>query len=666
MVESTTISLHTRPGQASSRTSGASPILAAALSHPSYRPDIDGLRAVAVLSVVGYHAFPANLRGGFVGVDVFFVISGYLISTILMGSLAAGRFSLIDFYRRRIRRIFPALLLVVGATFAVGWFALLADQYGPLGKHVAAGAGFVSNLVSWNESGYFDTAADAKPLLHLWSLGIEEQFYIVWPLILWAAWRLRTNVLVWTLAMVAGSFAWNAWLVRTDAVADFYSPLSRFWELGCGAALAGLTIRYNIANRAPSGATHLQSCIGAGLLGTGFLTITAASPFPGWWALLPTLGAVTLIAAGPGAWINRYVLASRPLVWVGLISYPLYLWHWPILSFIRILDAERPSRVVRLVAIGVAILLAWGTYRWIERPVRSGVGKRSTTVALAGALLAMGIAGYACFATGGFPFRASATAPVLNAGDVGHAAFYRYSADHFTPCEAVDIRAGAEAWENIPRCFQSRPGAVDVAIVGDSHAEHLFIGLAEALPQANVVFYLKSSVPVAANPAYQSIFRTVLADPHIRTVVLSAWWTLRFGELQAGVTPEAALRATVEPLLAAGKMVWLADDVPNFSFDPRLCKYAATLLRTYKCSDPADFYGKQLAGYASLFADFARGDPRLKILDLAKHFCDGTTCTMARDGRLLYRDSDHLNVTGSQELGRRLVADHPDLGGHRQ
>lgn len=662
MVDTTTPYSADAPRRSARRSPAVEADRTAAASHPSYRPDIDGLRAVAVLSVVGYHAFPATLRSGFIGVDLFFVISGFLISTILMGSLEAGRFSLVDFYRRRVRRIFPALLLVVGATFAVGWFALLADQYEPLGKHVAAGAGFVSNLVSWNESGYFDAAADTKPLLHLWSLGIEEQFYIVWPLILWAAWRLRANVLACTLGLVAASFAWNVWLVRTDTVADFYSPLSRFWELGCGATLAALTMRYGIANRAPSPSTHLQSWLGAGLLAAGFATITARSPFPGWWALLPTLGAVMLIASGPGAWVNRRVLASRPLVWIGLISYPLYLWHWPILSFVRILDAERPSRTVRLVAIALAALLAWATYRWVERPIRIGMRGRSITWSLVAALAALGIAGYACFATGGFPARAAADAEVLNAGDVGHAAFFRYMTDRFTPCEAADLRATAETFDGVPRCFQSRPGPVDVAIVGDSHAEHLFIGLAEALPRSNVAYYLDSAVPVVANADYARIFRTVLADRHITTVVLSAWWTLRFGELPRGTTPEAALQATIDALVAGGKTVWLVDDVPNFSFDPRLCKYAGTVLRTHKCSDPADFYGKQLAGYADLFASLARRNAHVEVLDVARYFCDAKTCAMAQDGRLLFRDSDHLNVVGSKLLGRRAVADHLGLG----
>lgn len=218
------------------------------LIHPKYRPDIDGLRAVAVLSVVGFHAFPLFVKGGFIGVDIFFVISGYLISIIIVGSLERNSFSFIEFYSRRIKRIFPALLLVLIACFAFGWDALLADEYKQLGKHIAGGAGFISNFLFWGDSGYFDNAAETKPLLHLWSLGIEEQFYIIWPLLLWLAWKKRFNLLTITIAVVVISFALNIGEVKgDDAVAAFYSPQTRFWELLVGSVLAYMTMhRQNI------------------------------------------------------------------------------------------------------------------------------------------------------------------------------------------------------------------------------------------------------------------------------------------------------------------------------------------------------------------------------------------------------------------------------------
>jgi peptidoglycan/LPS O-acetylase OafA/YrhL len=212
------------------------------LTHPKYRADIDGLRALAVLSVVSFHAFPNMLKGGFIGVDIFFVISGFLISTIIFENLERDSFSFVEFYSRRIKRIFPALLLVLIACYTFGWFVLLADEYKQLGKHIAGGAGFVSNFLFWKESGYFDNAADTKPLLHLWSLGIEEQFYIVWPLLLWFAWKQRLNLLTITLTVLIISFALNINKVHSNVVAVFYSPQTRFWELLTGSVLAYITL----------------------------------------------------------------------------------------------------------------------------------------------------------------------------------------------------------------------------------------------------------------------------------------------------------------------------------------------------------------------------------------------------------------------------------------
>ena len=375
--------------------------------HPTYRSDIDGLRAVAVLSVVIFHAFPQILPGGFTGVDVFFVISGFLISTILYSNLEAGRFSILDFYGRRIRRIFPALILVMAACYALGWFVLLPDEYAQLGKHMAGGAGFVQNFVLWSESGYFDNAAETKPLLHLWSLGIEEQFYIVWPILLWIGYRLRLNLLSITLLIAIISFVLNirGINVTKDLTATFYSPQTRFWELLIGATAAYLTLypsdklkaffsrgltavksafktlvwsraklmqmQSTPASGSPNWA-NIYSVAGLLILLLGMALINKHRAFPGWWALMPTIGSVLLIIAGPRAIINRTLLSNKLMVSIGLISYPLYLWHWAILSFLRIMQGEVPLWWHRAIAVLLAVVLSILTYKFVEKPIRFG------------------------------------------------------------------------------------------------------------------------------------------------------------------------------------------------------------------------------------------------------------------------------------------------------
>jgi peptidoglycan/LPS O-acetylase OafA/YrhL len=366
------------------------------LSHPKYRPDIDGLRAVAVLSVVAFHAFPGWLKGGFIGVDVFFVISGFLITTIIFENLDKGTFSFSEFYARRIRRIFPALILVLLFCLTLGWLIFIPDELNQLGKHIAAGAGFVSNFILWGEAGYFDNSAETKPLLHLWSLGIEEQFYIVWPFLLWFAWKRNFNLLAVTVLVAIASFFLNLKNVTQDAVSTFYSPQTRFWELLSGSVLAWLVL-YKFKNvrwlKDTRVFPNIFSVVGCSLLAYGLYRISSEVRFPGGWAIVPVLGASLVILGGQTAWINRKILSNKLVVWFGLIRFPLYLWHWPLLSFIRIVKGHL-SHDARIIAVVLAIFLAWLTVGIIEKPFRFGNSKvRLKIFSLCGMVLFLGLTG---------------------------------------------------------------------------------------------------------------------------------------------------------------------------------------------------------------------------------------------------------------------------------
>lgn len=375
-------------------------------AHPKYRSDIDGLRAVAVLSVVGFHAFPSMIPGGFIGVDIFFVISGFLISSIIFQNLEHNQFKILDFYVRRIKRIFPTLLLVLLVCLAFGWFTLLASEYAQLGKHTAAGAGFVSNLVLLSESGYFETASDTKPLLHLWSLGIEEQFYILWPVLAWIAWRCNWSLLNTLLLCITISFGLNIFTIQTDQTSTFYLPQTRVWELWIGAVVAWLNLyRKDFLESLSTPQSNFLSITGFALIALGLGLINKQSLFPGAWALLPCLGAAFIILAGEHAYFNKFLLTSKPFVWFGLISFPLYLWHWPLLSFAHILENETPSRKIRLAAVMIAIVFAWLTYKLIERPIRFSLANKLVTPALVILMFVLGISGYLIFKGNGIPSR---------------------------------------------------------------------------------------------------------------------------------------------------------------------------------------------------------------------------------------------------------------------
>jgi len=373
-------------------------------SHPKYRPDIDGLRAIAILSVIGFHTFPNLVPGGFIGVDVFFVISGYLISWIIFENLQKNRFSFIDFYARRIRRIFPSLLLIFLVVFLAGYVSLSSGEFSKLGKHIAGGAGFISNFILFNESGYFDVAAEAKPLLNLWSLGIEEQFYFIWPLAAWIAWRLNFSFLLLVIVLGIFSFGLNIFFVSNNPTYTFYFPLTRFWELLIGSFIAGFAIKGHSLKK---NWINLCSFAGFFLILTGQFLIGIKSTFPGWWALLPTIGSALVIISGPSGFINKNILASKILVWIGLISFPLYLWHWPILVFFGLLFPSERTDLETLYLIGLSFSLAWVTYRFVEKPIRDNGGIKAVIV-LIFLMLAMGFVGYNTYVRDGLPFRVAA------------------------------------------------------------------------------------------------------------------------------------------------------------------------------------------------------------------------------------------------------------------
>jgi len=431
-----------------------------------------------VLAVLGFHAFPDWVKGGFVGVDVFFVISGFLISTIIFENLEKNSFTFAGFYARRVNRIFPALFVVLVSILVIGWFAFLPDEYKQLGKHTSGGAGFISNILLWKESGYFDVSAETKPLLHLWSLGIEEQFYIVWPFILWFGWKRRFNLLWLTLAIATISFALNIWFVHNNITVAYYSPLTRFWELLIGACLAYLTLfNPQVLKSQVIKSANLKSFVGIGLIIAGLTIITQNEKFPGWWALLPTLGAALIIAGGPTAWVNRNILSNRLLVAIGLISYPLYLWHWPLFSILRLFEGTDPARTHRVAAALLSILLAWLTFQFVEKSVRSKP-RESMTLVLVGAMFCVGCVGFIFFKESGIASRFGKDAALLSSESYfnGKTAEEYLGDDSCFLVTSTYVDFEKNGCEN--SVFPDRP---KVFLIGDSHMTFLSLGLRKFL-----------------------------------------------------------------------------------------------------------------------------------------------------------------------------------------
>jgi peptidoglycan/LPS O-acetylase OafA/YrhL len=503
-------------------------IAARAATALDFRPDINGLRALAVLGVVIFHADRAWLPGGFVGVDIFFVISGFLISRIILAQCAAGRFSLAMFYARRAKRILPALLVVVSFVWIVGWFMAAPTQFREIGGGLLGNSYFTVNF--WlmrlaGVGGYFGADATVKPLLHLWSLSIEEQFYLVWSVLLLGLFKLqRRLVFVVILGLFAASFAYSVFLTPTDPIAAFYLPWARGWELALGALLAYREVFWLGALPYPS---RRIANIGAGagivLMLGAFLFLNEAQSFPGWLAAIPTLGSA-LVIASPASLPGEIALGNRVAGFFGAISYPLYLWHWPLFAFARIWPGIIPTAPVLLALACVAVLLAALTYRLIEQPVAIPFRRQpfATALALVGLLALTGFIGKLTYDSKGFPSRfpplvdrifdyeanGAESRPLLDC-------FYqrddaRYSLD--------EERKRAAGFFEAHHCAAIQdPRKPTILIVGDSHAAHLFTGLQEIYGGKANLLTLSSvfCVPLVENVAMD---QGVAGTPRCRAI----------------------------------------------------------------------------------------------------------------------------------------------------
>jgi peptidoglycan/LPS O-acetylase OafA/YrhL len=618
-----------------------------------YRPDIDGLRALAVLSVIGFHATSGLVPGGYVGVDIFFVISGFLITSIICRNLENGDFSLIDFYARRAKRIFPSLIVVLSAAWLFGWAFLLRQEFEQLGKHMAAGAGFISNFALWQESGYFDKAAASKPLLHLWSLGIEEQFYILWPPLLAWAWRRKAKLLGLVLTIIAISFGLSVLLVNSwEAGTLFYLPATRFWELLLGGALAYAQFKRMDILPKSFPFQDIVATAGMILLLTALLGLNSETVYPGWWALLPTSGALLLISAGEKAWINRRLLSNTPAVFIGIISYPLYLWHWPLLSYVHILESDHPSGTMRLAAVALSFLLAWLTYRVVEKPIRAQSNYAALIVAPV--LVLVGCLGVASF-------------------------FNRFHARS----EAYGLEKIAEAagkWDFPgPRLklvhsefgyYLERAGvAPKVLFLGDSNVQQYYPRIDRLLSDRpgttkGVVFVTQPACPPI--PYVENVIRpqckgqmekvlSVVKNADADTVVIAAaWWAYpAFNDPRYSDNGFGALASVIQDYRKMGRQVYLILPIPiGKDFDPyrlivrSLSDFSFGIRRTQVAQAKVV---AELQPITSRLLEIAKNTGATPI-DPVGYLCrEGACPTLMDDGSPVYKDATHLSPSYVRE-----------------
>jgi peptidoglycan/LPS O-acetylase OafA/YrhL len=638
-----------------------------------YRPEIDGLRAIAVSAVILFHAFPDWITGGFVGVDVFFVISGFLITSILIKQWAKGRFSYRDFYVRRARRILPALCLVLASCLVVGYFALLPEEFSNLGRHMAAAAAFAANLSLWQESGYFAPASEFQPLLHLWSLGIEEQFYLVWPVVLSLAWRRTWNVLPVIAILTLASFVLSVVLTRFDPTAAFYFPLSRFWELGIGCLLAVIKTR---AAAVPAGmparrgtaftATRWKAygpITGFALIAIALFVFDDHTPFPGFAALIPTLGAALVLAGDTPSWFQQRVLASRVAVFLGLISYPLYLWHWPILSFEAILHSGTPQPIYRVAAVLLSVCLATLTYRYLELPIRERRGNL-IAIGLVGGAAVIGLFGATIVLRHGLPGRYPPTVAAMKQG----------------PREDSACVASVSLQTEFNYCKRTRNDPPEILFLGDSQAQGVYDGATAALGSKRSMMLLgRGGCPPGLGV---SSVDGVYESGHRRRICNQTWTTFvdyvrqvrpavvvlvgdgaRFFEPtsddETRPVPDSnrkafkrALNLLVTHLEPYSRVAYVSE-IPTFETGPS-CFLRRIKLPGSPCSHRISL-GALVASralYQQSVREVSAKHPNLLWVDPIPALCESNSCAQtSHGGSVLYSDKMHLSPAG----GRRFT-----------
>jgi peptidoglycan/LPS O-acetylase OafA/YrhL len=629
-----------------------------------YRREIDGLRAIAVVPVILFHAGMAPFSGGFVGVDVFFVISGYLITSILIDSLERGSFSIRQFYERRARRILPALFFVMLCCIPFAWVWMLPSQFKDFSQAIVAVSLFASNVLFWKETDYFAPAAEDNPLLHTWSLAVEEQFYIFFPLMLFLLWRYGRNRLTWAIAAMALlSLLFSEWGWRHAPGANFFLIPSRAWELFAG-ALAAL----HLHGRQPR-ANGALAAIGLALIAFAVLVFDAATPFPSLYTLAPVAGTVLIILYAGQANHTGRLLATTPLVGIGLISYSAYLWHQPLFAFARLRELGHPSLWLMALLALVSLALGFLTWRYVEQPFRR---KPVPLLRSRPAVFAAATLGTVLFFVLGLSGHLAAGLPQRFAAADQDAAYLRSAAPSpmRRPCHAMDTKR----WPAAASC-RYHEDRVRVAVLGDSHVVELAFALAEQMRPygEGIMHFSYSACPPAfgsgtpsgcaswTNEAVEYISET---DELTHVVVTYRLIYHLMGEVGVLYPAKPSLDDTaarssmisslgrmLDTLAAAGKTVIFVEQPPELPAAIEWLVYRGDRIG-------GDLIGVRRAWWDALtewLDDRLATNGTIHRVDPAKSLCRSSLCFAGSDGTSYYFDNNHLSVDGAARIAATVV-----------
>ena len=656
----------------------------------NYRKEIDGLRALAVIPVIMFHAGFSLFSGGFVGVDVFFVISGYLITSIIYSEIIDGRFSIIQFYERRVRRILPAFFFVICMSIPFAYLWMLPSEFKSFSQSVIAANFISSNILFWLQTDYFASSSDLKPLLHTWSLAIEEQFYVFFPLLLLLMKNVRQSYLqIVLIVLVSASLIASEWVLKVDPSASFYLLPTRAWELGFGAFLA---LSRDYWHQLGSKVGNIAALIGLAMVSYAIFFYTSKISFPGTAALTPVIGTALLIAFANQQTIVGRMLSFPPMVGLGLISYSAYLWHWPIFAFARIRILEEPGILFFMFLIGFTIFLAYLSWRFVEQPFRSKkrFGRNKLFFLAFIFSVSLIIFGFLGHYSSGLPSR-------LN-DDVLELVSYAENDIRYSDCHS----GGSVYVEPKDSCVLGNNKTTKVALLGDSHAtaisEQLSLSLSNYGTNLISMTYFSCMptmgffIPSVVNRCAEyndSVFDFISSNPNIETVVLVGRWTrslegTRFNNLESGRESGESryalplgrkledfsdveriniigdlIKATALKYISEGKKVLLVYPIPEVGWHTSnyISKRKLFDLESKELSTSHELFIQRNALTYSQLEKIELNQSLITVMP-ESIFCDTyikDRCIATLDGIPLYSDDNHLNDIGSSMLSNLIV-----------
>jgi len=641
-----------------------------------YRSDIDGLRAVAVLSVILFHFFPTKFPGGFIGVDVFFVISGYLISQIIIQELSLKQFSFINFYIKRINRIFPSLIIVLLTSLLAGYFLLFKYELQELLKNIFTSSFFLSNYFYIAETGYFSKSSELNPIMHTWSLCIEEQFYLIWPLLLFLFSKNSKITFRFLILITTISFIFNLFFVYIDQISTFYSLDTRLWELSMGGILAFYKLQ--TSNFKLQTFSKFSSLIGFLTIILSILFISQQAIFPGFLALFPCVGTLMIISSDKKSLINKYILSNKYLVNIGLISYPLYLWHWPIISYFKIINSGQVTEYEKITSIIFCFVLAICTYIFIEKPIKKI--KRNGRLSLLLVIL--------LFTTASLSYLLSKNLPQRLNLRIAH---YELNKPKFHKIETNDNSCPKNL--SVEHCLVKFPSKdPTIAIIGDSHANMLYYGFSNSFAKIgeNLIFLGKNrclpfldykggqvgeketcqkNITEALNYSVNSktIKKIILAsrgplyiygkglnepDLNVEISLINKPEIKDFAKVY-----ELAFSQTLNFLVNSKKQIIFISDNPELGFNPLTCfkRPFSTNPAKSPCAIERKEYEQRTKLVLELNNKIMLQYPSVLLFDQANHLCDSEFCYAVLNDVLLYRDDDHLSYEGANFIGSKFI-----------